>query len=95
VDPKKFFERYAQLCPGVAVNVETIGGFAPEFPYLTAEFWTAFPKKSAAEFAAFLALAKKGRPLAADGLNDRERQEGELTRSLNYLRNVIGLGTRA
>jgi 3-oxoisoapionate decarboxylase len=95
VDPKKYFERYAQLCPGVAVNVETIGGFAPEFPYLTAEFWTAFPKKSAAEFAAFLALAKKGRPVAADGLNDRERQEGELTRSLNYLRNVIGLGTRA
>lgn len=95
VDQKKYFERFGQLCPGVAVNVETIGGFALEFPYLEAEFWTAFPKKSGAEFARFLVLAKRGKPVPADGLSDRERQETELARSLAYLRNVVGLGTRA
>ncbi|MCW5559938.1 MAG: TIM barrel protein, partial [Verrucomicrobiae bacterium] len=60
IDQKKFFERFAQLCPGVAVNVETIGGFAPEFPYLEPEFWTAFPKKPASELARFLAIARRG-----------------------------------
>ena len=94
VDQKRYFQRFAQLCPGVAVNVETIGGFALEFPYLDAEFWTAFPGKSGAEFARFLALAKRGKPVPSDGLNDRERQEQELSRSLAYLRNVIGLGTQ-
>lgn len=95
VDQKKYFERFGQLCPGVAVNVETIGGFAPEFAYLDPEFWTAFPHKPAGEFARFLALAKRGKPVPADKLTDRERQEGELARSLKYLRDVIGLGTHA
>ncbi|MBX3731484.1 MAG: TIM barrel protein [Verrucomicrobiae bacterium] len=95
IDQKRFFERFAQLCPGVAVNVETIGGFAAEFPYLDPEFWTAFPKKPASEFARFLAIARRGQPVPPDGLSDRERQEGELRRSLEYLRDVIGLGTRS
>lgn len=95
VDSKQYFDRYAQLCPGVPVNVETIGGFALEFPYLDVDFWSTFPKKSAVEFARFLVLAKRGHPVPADGLKDRERQEGELKRSLDYLRNVIGLGAHA
>ncbi len=95
VDLKAYFARYAQLCPGVAVNVETIGGFSVEFPYLEAGFWEAFPKKPAAEFAKFLALAKRGQAVPKDGLGDRERQEGELARSLRYLREEIGLGVKA
>jgi sugar phosphate isomerase/epimerase len=95
VDLKAYFARFAQLCPGVAVNVETIGGFAIEFPYLEAGFWEAFPKKPAAEFAKFLALAKRGKPVPKESLSDRERQEGELTRSLRYLREEIGLGLKS
>lgn len=95
VDLKAYFARFAQLCPGVAVNVETIGGFAVEFPYLDPGFWEAFPKKPAAELARFLALAKRGKPVPKDSLNDRERQEGELARSLRYLREEIGLGVKS
>lgn len=94
VDLKAYFARFAQLCPGVAVNVETIGGFAIEFPYLEAGFWEAFPKKPAGEFAKFLALAKRGKAVPKDALSDRERQEGELARSLRYLREEIGLGAK-
>jgi len=95
IDQKKFFERFGQLCPGIAVNVETIGGFAVELPYLDPDFWSAFPKKPASELAGFLAIARRGKAVPPDGLSDRERQEGELKRSLAYLRDVIGLGTRA
>lgn len=95
VDLKAYFAKFAQLCPGVAVNVETIGGFAIEFPYLEAGFWDAFPKKPAGEFAKFLALAKRGKPVPKDNLGDKERQEGELARSLRYLREEIGLGAKS
>ncbi len=94
VDWKAYFARFAQLCPGVAVNVETIGGFAVEFPYLDGTFLDAFPKKPAAELAKFLALAKRGKPVPKEAISDRERQEGELARSLRFLREDIGLGVK-
>jgi CheY-like chemotaxis protein len=33
VDLNRYFDRYAQLCPGVAVNIETIGGYLEERGY--------------------------------------------------------------
>ena len=54
VDQKKCLLNVSgQLCPGVAVNVERSAASAIEFPYLEADFWTAFPNKSGAEFARF------------------------------------------
>ena len=94
IDWKPFFTRFAALCPGVAVNVETIGGFAMELPYLDPEFWSAFPKKSAAEFIRFLALVQRGKPVDQFDGGDKGKQEGELSRSLTYLRETIGLGVR-
>jgi sugar phosphate isomerase/epimerase len=94
VDLKRYFARYAELCPQVAVNIETIGGFAVEFPYLEAAFWEAFPAKPAKDFARFLALAKRGRAIAQHDPNDREKQRGELERSLAHCRDVLGLGVR-
>lgn len=95
IDWQKYFAQFATLCPGVAVNIETIGGFQVEFPYLEPGFWDAFPKKSAAEFARFLAVAKRGKAATSFDGNTVEKQRGELERSIQYLRNVIGLGTRA
>lgn len=95
IDWKAYFARFAQLCPGVAVNVETIGGFQVEFPYLEPVFWEAFAKKPASEFARFLAIAKRGKPATAFNANDAAQQEGELKRSIAYLRDVIGLGVKA
>lgn len=95
IDWKAYFDRYAQLCPGVAVNVETIGGFQVDLPYLENSFWEAFPKKPAAEFARFLAVAKRGKAVSGFDANNADKQKGELERSITYLRDVIGLGLKA
>lgn len=95
VDLNAYFERFAALCPGVAVNIETIGGFAIEFPYLEAGFWDVWPKKPAAEFAKFLALAKRGRPVPQHDGGNKDMQKGELERSIRYCREVLGLGTKS
>lgn len=94
VDWAAYFKRYTQLCPGVPVNIETIGGFVVDFPYLTPAFWDAFPKKPAAEFARFLSVAKRGRAIAQYDANEPDRQRFELEKSVRYLREVIGLGTK-
>ena len=93
-DLKAYFARYAQLCPGVPVNVETIGGFVVEFPYLDPSFWSAFPKKSGAEFVKFLAVAKRGKAIAQYDGGSKERQKQELEKSIRFLREEIGLGTK-
>ena len=95
IDWATYFTQFAKLCPGVAVNIETIGGFQVEFPYLTPGFWEAFPKKPAGEFARFLSIAKRGKPATGFDANDREKQRGELERSIRFLREQIGLGGRA
>lgn len=94
VDLKKYFARYAELCPHVAVNIETISGFAVEFPYLEPAFWEAFPDMRAAGFARFVALAKRGKAIAPFDGNNRDRQKAELVNSLRYCREELGLGTR-
>ena len=95
VDLQKYFDRFAQLCPGVAVNIETIGGFAIDFPYLEASFWDAWQQKPAAEFARFLALAKRGQSIPQHDGGNKDLQKGELERSIRYCKDVLGLGTKA
>ena len=103
IDQKAYFKRYAELCPHVAVNIETISGFAVSFPYLKPEFWKAFPKARAKDFAKFLALAKRGKPFETvknpEGKDKKETdqigQKAELERSLKYCREVLGLGLKA
>ena len=109
VDYVKFFERYRQLCPRVAVNLEVLTGSPPQVvPYLEPEFWKAFPGARASELARFVALAKNGRPfMGAMMVGPRgERppeyaaalkvqQRVDLERSLDYARKVLELGLRA
>ena len=103
VDLKAYFKRFAELCPDAPVHIETISGFNREFAYLKPEFWKAFPKARAADFAKFLALAKKGKPMqpfqtpaGADKVKaEQEYQKGEIERSIKYCREVLGLGEKA
>jgi sugar phosphate isomerase/epimerase len=103
VDVKGYFRRFAQLCPGVPVHVETISGFNHEIPYLKEDFWSVWPKAKARDFARFLALAKKGRPRdvwkAPEGkdrtLAEQAYQRGEIERSMAYCRETLGLGLKA
>ena len=95
VDLKQYFARFAELCPQVAVNIETISGFAVEFPYLEPAFWEVFPDKRAADFARFVALARRGSATPQFDGTTRDRQQAELENSLRHCREVLGLGVRA
>jgi sugar phosphate isomerase/epimerase len=98
-----FFDLFEKACPGVAVHIETISGFARPFGIYDREFWKLFPDGRAEDLAAFLALAKRGRPIApfkpppgeAKAAAEREYQLGELARSITFCRDVLGLGLRA
>src|SRR3954469_20521394 len=57
-DLKTYFKRFAELCPGVPVHIETISGFARPVPYLKPDFWKVWPKARASDLAKFIALAK-------------------------------------
>jgi len=100
VDLQAYFALFDQLCPSVAVHIETISGFNREFPYLKPEFWKAWPHMPAESFAHFLAFAKKGAPRptfkAPDGPDkttaEQAYQKGEIERSLTYCREKLGLG---
>ena len=49
--------------PGLDVQLENITGRPPTvLPYLEADFWKAFPKARAAEFARFVEIARTGHP---------------------------------
>ncbi len=101
IDLKTYFERFAQLCPQAAVNIETISGFNREVPYLQPDFWKAWPKARASEFARFLAIAKQGKPRAAWSppagedrkAADQAYQKSEIERSIRYCKS-IGLGMK-
>lgn len=100
LDLKTYFARFAELCPNVPVHIETISGFNREIAFLKPDFWKVWPKARAADFAKFLALAKKGKPRdpwkAPEGkdrkLAEQEYQKGEIERSIKYCREVLGLG---
>jgi 3-oxoisoapionate decarboxylase len=103
VDFKRFIERFAQLCPGVPIQLEIISGSPRAIPYLKEEFWKPYPKARAGEFARFVALAKRGKPIerfkVAEG-EDRKAaeqrfQKSELERSIKYCKEVLGLGLKA
>jgi len=98
-DLPAFFDLFEKACPGVAVHVETISGFPRAFPIYDRSFWKLFPDAPAGDLAAFLALARRGRPLepfrppAADRqAAEREYQLAELARSIAHCRDVLGLG---
>lgn len=101
IDWKKFTARWAELCPSVPIMIETISGFARNFPYKKEEFWASYDRRPEA-LARFEALAKRGKPLPpfkAEGPDrkklEQEYQKAELERSLKYLRDVIGIGLKA
>ena len=109
VDFPRFFARFRELCPQAPVHLEILTGSpARVHAYLKPEFWQAYPRARAAEFARFVAMAKRGRPFMGSmlmaGREGRspayeaaliEQQRLDLQRSLSYAKNSLGLGVRA
>jgi len=102
VDLNAYFKKFAELCPGIPVHIETISGFNREFPYLQPSFWELFPKMPVSDFARFVALAKKGKPRdtwhAPEGKPreqaEQEYQKSEIEKSIRYCKEVLGLGLK-
>jgi sugar phosphate isomerase/epimerase len=102
MDLEAYFKRFVEICPNVPVHIETISGFNREIPYLAADFWQAWPQARAADFARFLALAKKGKPrppheYPADQdrkLAEQGYQKAEVERSIKYCKEELGLGQK-
>jgi sugar phosphate isomerase/epimerase len=108
IDFQEFFAAFRRLCPHSGVQLEIITGRPPTIlNYLEPDFWKAFPKASAAEFARFVALAKRGRPymgpmvIGGQGKQSpaveaalTEQQKTDLERSLEYARKKLDLGIR-
>lgn len=103
IDWQEYAKRFAELCPNTPFTVEIISGFARPFPYLQPDFWAPYPKARAADFARFLALAKRGHaiesfkaPAGAEPIvAEQEYQKAQLERAITYLRGKIGLGLKA
>src|SRR5581483_930968 len=108
VDLPRFVQIFRKHCAHASVQLEIITGRPPEvLPYLEADYWKAFPKTPAWEFARFLALAKSGHPFLGSMVigewSDnspaleaalKEQQRVDLERSLEYAKKKLGLGIR-
>jgi sugar phosphate isomerase/epimerase len=102
VDWQKYFDRFAELCPGVSVQLEIISGAVRPFPFQKEDFWTFYRDIRAKEFLGFTAMAKRGRAVEAfkvpEGkdrkLTEQEFQKVELEKSIKYCQEVLGLGLK-
>lgn len=95
VDYKAYAKRFAELAPGVPLQVETISGFARTFEHQKDEFWKIFPGHQDSDmFKAWLGMAKRGKKIpsfkAPDGPGKKDAeiayQKGEVERSFDWLR---------
>jgi sugar phosphate isomerase/epimerase len=95
IDFKAYAKRFAELAPGVPLQVETISGFARPFEITQDDFWSIFPgHRDSDMFKAWLALAKKGKKIdsfkAPDGPGKKDAeiayQKGECERSFAWLK---------
>jgi sugar phosphate isomerase/epimerase len=109
IDFKQFIARYRELCPNAVMQLENITGRPPQvLPYLEEDFWKAFPKARASEFARFVQLVKTGHPLMAPMIIAdvpgqrppeyhaalKEQQKRDLEKGLEYAKKVLGAGVR-
>jgi sugar phosphate isomerase/epimerase len=107
VDFVQFVAEFRRLCPKSSMQLEIITGRPPtDLPYLEPEFWKAFSKPPASEFARFVALAKSGHPfMGAMVIEDvpgkrapvmtealKEQQRIDLERSFEYARKKLNVG---
>jgi sugar phosphate isomerase/epimerase len=97
IDFPRFMPRFAELCPGVPVHIETISGVGRDIPFLEDQFWTAWPRLEGHGLAKFLRVMRRKAPIAPPTTkpNDPAEQRRELERSLAYCRQSLGLGLRS
>ncbi len=95
VDFKNYAKRFAELAPGVPLQVETISGFSRTFEHQKDEFWKIFPDHHDSDmFKAWRTMAQRGKKIdgfkAPDGPGKKDAeiayQKAEVERSFDWLR---------
>jgi sugar phosphate isomerase/epimerase len=108
VDLLTFTRRFRELCPQAPMLLEIITGRPPAvLPFLEPGYWKGFADTPAADFARFVALAKKGHPfmktmLIPDAGTVPEeyraalvlQERRDLERSLEYARKTMDVGVK-
>jgi sugar phosphate isomerase/epimerase len=108
MDFPRILTLFKQVCPNAAMQLEIITGRPPVVqPYLEHDFWKAFPKLPAADFARYVALARRGHPFMGSMLVAgpekqppkyeaaiTEQQRIDLERSFEYAKKTLGAGIR-
>ena len=104
VDWPTYVKLFQKLCPQASFVLEIISyKWSAELHYLKPEFWSAFPRARANEFARFVALAKRGSeyqipPARPTGPASKELEQGQqkfdLEESLKYCKDHLGLGLK-
>jgi len=95
-----FTRHMTTLCPGVPLFVESISNSPRPIPFLTADFWKGYPNLHAADLVDFLKLCRRGRPIEivkpSPGMDaktfEKQHQQSEFQRSIDYLRRHCGAG---
>jgi 3-oxoisoapionate decarboxylase len=110
IDFKAFIARLRELATGVYIYIKPITGRPPQIlPVYDPELWKQYRDSRAADFARFLALAKKGRPyekhMVIEDLPGRQlpeafipaiqfQQKEHMERSVAYAKSTLDLGVR-
>ena len=103
VDMKTLFKEWSVRCPETPVQIETISGFAKEFPYFEKDFWPPYSTIRSDDYSRFLALVRKGNVLSPffvpEGKDRKKAQQDyqleELERSFSYCRKNLGMGRKS
>jgi sugar phosphate isomerase/epimerase len=97
VDFARFMPRFAELCPGVPIHIETISGVGRDIPFLDDAFWTAWPRLEGQSLARFLRVMRRKAPMATTTTkpNDPLEQRREIEKSLAYCKGTLGLGLKS
>ena len=99
---KKYVDTLAKFNPAMPVFVETISNSARPIPFLTGEYWKAYPDLNASQIVDFLKLVRRGSaatidepPQGADRRGfDQQHERREFLNSIAYLRKHCGAGLK-
>ncbi len=94
IDWITYIQTFAKLCPGVPFQLETISGFNKQFKWFDEDFWRAYPKMKASEFAKYYRMSFGNEPVPTAKSGDPEYQMNDLKKSIEFCKNELRLGLK-
>jgi sugar phosphate isomerase/epimerase len=96
VNIDEYVKKYASLCPGRALSLESIVMGPRTYAFRDPKFWEAYRNTPAWEFERFLEIVDRGKPRDPEPrITDRDaaakKEREDLEASLQYTRNLLGL----